>query len=74
MHVVANVDCVACHRHGRARQAEGQGMAMISFKATEAACVDCHGTAIEGTLQMWQSALDETLLDAKAQVAQAEAQ
>jgi len=60
---IANVDCVGCHLVPKMSQASVPFLGQ-TFKASEAACLGCHGEDYKGVLEEWQesvkSALDET--------------
>ena len=71
MHSAANVDCVACHE-GRATETVSLPGAMGTRRATEKACLECHGPGMKGTLEMWVSAVDDALADAKAELKKGE--
>ena len=70
-HFLANVDCIACHGAPIPRRADTV-VDTVSHKATEQACVRCHGRKRAGTLKEWKSNLGEMLAEAKAQLAKAE--
>lgn len=58
----ARVDCIACHvlpkELGIKAEFTGQ-----TFKASEAACVGCHGEKYRGMLGTWKSTLDTMLAE-----------
>lgn len=66
-----NVDCVACHEDPSPEGA-GHPTDMTSYRATEKACLDCHGADMKGTLGQWQEIMSETLSEAQAQLGLAE--
>ena len=60
---VANVDCVGCHLVPKMAQSTVPFLGQ-TYKASEAACLGCHGEDYKGVLEEWQesvkSALEET--------------
>ena len=66
-----NVDCLACHQAPSFEGAK-HPTDMASYRATEKACLDCHGSAMKGILGEWLEVLDETLSEAQAKLALAE--
>ena len=69
---VANVGCIACHEvPNTGNVAHGTGM--TTFQANPQACVACHGGAYKAMLGQWQETLGDTLKQAKAALAKAEA-
>jgi predicted CXXCH cytochrome family protein len=67
IHAAVNVDCVACHEVETGKKAN-----MVVYKATEKACTECHGPGSEETLKEWQDAINETLAEAKEELAKAQ--
>ena len=66
-----NVDCLACHQ---APSFEGatHPTDMATYRATEKACLDCHGSSMKGTLDDWLEVLNETLSEAQAELDRAQ--
>lgn len=64
MHFKASVECVACHELAL-HESMMSTVEMTGHGAGEEACAACHGSGIEGTLEAWREALDETLVDAR---------
>lgn len=70
-HSLANVDCVACHE--MPSLVGGKSLTdTATQKATEHACLACHGTKMKGKLAEWKSTLAEMLLEATAALAKAQ--
>lgn len=68
---MANVDCKGCHfkhtvENGKAKLS-GQSRA-----ATEAACIGCHTSDIEGIMDEWIDSIDEILSESQVNLASAE--
>jgi len=66
-----NVDCLACHQAPSFEGAK-HPTDMATYRATEKACLDCHGSAMKGTLDQWLEVLSETLGEAQAELARAQ--
>ena len=69
-HSLANVDCVACHEMPSLMK-DHSLVDTATQKATEHACIACHGKKMKGKLKEWQSTLEEMLVEAKEEVAKA---
>jgi len=70
-HSLRQVDCVACHEVP-AFEPGGPEKDMVTYEATEKPCLECHGSGVEGMLDMWKTALSDALADAKREVARAQ--
>jgi len=64
---LTNVDCVGCHLVPEKAASESR-FAGQTFKATEAACLGCHGPDFKGILGEWQSTVRAALAEAKPAV------
>ncbi len=62
-----NVDCLACHQDPSVEGAK-HPTDIATYRATEKACLDCHGEGYKGILDNWLQALDETLTEAQDQL------
>ena len=69
-HFRVNVDCVACHEIPSPQDAELH-VDIVTYKTTEQACIDCHGQAIEGMLEEWESTVTEMLEETREELARA---
>lgn len=67
----SDVECLACHQ---APSFEGatHPTDMATYRATEKACLDCHGSAVKGTLGEWLEVLKETLSETQADLDRAQ--
>ncbi|UCF78287.1 MAG: cytochrome c3 family protein, partial [Candidatus Eiseniibacteriota bacterium] len=61
---IAQVDCIACHTEpmGDREQVELTGS---TYRASQKACVQCHGEEYDGLLRLWQETFDVMLGELK---------
>lgn len=69
---LTNVDCVGCHIVPEKGQVESQIVGQ-TFKASESACLGCHGTDFKGILGEWHGTIRDALAEAKPSVEKARA-
>ncbi|MDH3258261.1 MAG: NapC/NirT family cytochrome c [Deltaproteobacteria bacterium] len=59
---LAQVDCIGCHKVSTVNFEEEEFTGQ-TFKASEAACIGCHGDEYEGVLDEWKQSVDEGLAE-----------
>ena len=64
---ITNVDCVGCHLVPKMSAAISPFLGQ-TFKASEAACISCHGEDFRGVLGEWEKTLKAALADARQAV------
>jgi hypothetical protein len=69
---VTNVDCVGCHLVPKMSAATSPFLGQ-TFKASEAACIGCHGDDFRGILGEWEKTVNRALAEARPAVEKAKA-
>jgi hypothetical protein len=69
---VTNVDCVGCHLVPKMAQSAVPFLGQ-TYKASEAACLGCHGSDYKGILGEWQKTIRKSLEETKPAVERAKA-
>jgi hypothetical protein len=69
---VTNVDCVGCHLVPKMSAATSPFLGQ-TFKASEAACLGCHGDDFRGILGEWRKTIDKSLAETRPAVEKAKA-
>ncbi|NJD62177.1 MAG: hypothetical protein FIA93_05590 [Deltaproteobacteria bacterium] len=69
---VTNVDCVGCHLVPKMSAATSPFLGQ-TFKASEAACLGCHGDDFRGILGEWRKTIDKALAETRPAVEKAKA-
>ncbi len=60
---LAQVDCIGCHKVPEVGSGEAEFTGQ-TYKASESACIGCHGEDYEGVLDEWKSTVSEALDEA----------
>jgi nitrate/TMAO reductase-like tetraheme cytochrome c subunit len=71
-HSEREVDCIACHEVKHAAPTEPSVHGLVTYEATQQACIECHGEGIDGFLAMWTRGFKREVEDARAEIAKAE--
>ena len=59
---MSQVDCIGCHKIPESSQGDSEFTGQ-TYKASEAACIGCHGDDFQGILDEWKEAVKEGLED-----------